>query len=252
MPTLTVLILGGTSEASELARLIAGDRRFAPTLSLAGATAQPAWSPIVRRIGGFGGADGLACYLRQSATTHLVDATHPFAARITANAHRAAEAAGVRLLRLRRPAWTPMPGDHWQLVADMQSACDALGPAPRRVLLTVGRQDLDAFRAATQHWYLARSIDPPAEPLPGCEIVLARGPYDLGEELELLASRRIDVLVTKNSGGAATRAKLDAARTLGLPVVMVARPEEPQAAPVADAHEAFAWLLAAHDADRGA
>jgi precorrin-6A/cobalt-precorrin-6A reductase len=214
-------------------------------MSLAGATLHPAPTPIPSRTGGFGGAEGLAAYLRAHRVERLIDATHPFAARITANAHAAAAATGTPLLRLRRPEWTSTPGDQWLEATDMQQAADHLGPTPKRVLLTVGRNDLAPFRAAPHHHYFARSIDPPPPDLlpPGAEQILARPPHHLDEELALLERHRIQIIVTKSSGGDATRAKLDAARARRVPVVMVARPIEPTpGALAATVAEALAWL----------
>jgi precorrin-6A/cobalt-precorrin-6A reductase len=243
---LRLLILGGTSEASALARLLADDARFAAVLSLAGRTAAPPPSPIPRRIGGFGGADGLAAWLRAERIAALVDATHPFARAMPHNARAAAERACVPILRIERPAWTAQPGDRWTVVDSLPDAAEALGAVPRRVFLTIGRQELAPFVAASWHHYLIRSVDPIGALPPGAEAIAARGPFALDAEIELLASRRIEVLVTKNAGGAATRAKLDAARALGVTVVMVARPAPPPGETVADAEAAYAWLLARH------
>jgi precorrin-6A/cobalt-precorrin-6A reductase len=248
--SLRILLLGGSSEASALAAMLAGDARFAATLSLAGRTIAPRTGPLPTRVGGFGGADGLADWLRAEAVAALVNATHPFAARMSANAAAAARATGVPLLRLRRPPWEPQPGDDWREVADMAEAADALGQAPRRVLLTIGRNELAVFAArAPQHRYVIRSVDPPpAEALPPHATVLtARGPFALEDEIALLREHGIEMVMTKNSGGTATEAKLAAARLLGLPVVMVARPPpEPGVATVPDAASAFAWLAQCH------
>ncbi len=246
-----VLILGGTSEASALARLLAGDGRWAPVLSLAGRTIAPAPSPIPRRIGGFGGAQGLAVFLDAEHIAALVDATHPFARVMPGHARAAAERACVPILRIERPAWTPQRGDRWIIVDSLPEAADTLGPVPRRVFLTIGRQELAPFLATPWHRYLIRSVDPIDPPPPGTEAIAARGPFALDDEIDLLASRRIEVLVTKNAGGAATHAKLDAARALDLEVVMVARPAPPPGETVADAEAAHAWLLARHAALRG-
>jgi precorrin-6A/cobalt-precorrin-6A reductase len=248
MSRLNVLILGGASEASELARRLAGDGRFAPTLSFAGRTRAPKPPPIPFRIGGFGGVEGLAGYLREQGIGALIDATHPFAAQITANASAAAALAGVPLLVLTRPPWRPQPRDRWIEVPDMWAAADALGPPSKRALLTVGRKDLAPFVAAPLHSYVIRSIDPPPAELlpPNAEVVLARGPFAEPEERELLLSRRIQVIVTKNSGGTATEAKLAAARALALPVIMVDRPPPPTAETVLDPDAALRWLERLH------
>lgn len=254
MQRLRVLILGGTSEASALARLIAGDVRFEAVLSLAGVTSSPATQPVAVRTGGFGGAKGLADHLQQAGVGALIDATHPFADRISANAAEAARIAGVPLIAVRRPPWEPQAGDRWRQVADLGAAARALGEAPKRVLLTVGRQDLAAFLTAPHHSYVVRSVDPPASELlpPDAEVITARGPFDEAGERALMAARGIEVLVTKNSGGEATRAKLDAARALGIAVVMVARPQLPPVETVAGAEEAYAWLERRHDGTCGA
>lgn len=250
MPALKLLILGGTSEASALARLVAGDPRFEASLSLAGVTRAPAAQPIPVRIGGFGGAAGLADHLKDEGVDVLVDATHPFADRISANAAEAAGMAGVPLLALRRPAWAPQDGDRWTIVADMPSAAAALGETPRRVLLTVGRTELAPFRAAPQHAYVVRSVDPPAPEVlpPRAEVIAARGPFAEADERALLAAHGIEAVVAKNSGGEATRAKLDAARALGIAVVMVERPPMPEAESVGTAEAALEWLARRHDA----
>jgi precorrin-6A/cobalt-precorrin-6A reductase len=237
-----VLILGGTTEASAIARALAGDARFAPVLSLAGRTRAPMAQPVPVRVGGFGGAKGLSVYLRAERVEALIDATHPFAARIKANAAAAADAAGVRRLTVLRPPWQPGPGDDWRHVGTMAAAFAALGNIPRLVFLTVGQQDLAPF--GPPHRYLIRSVDPPdlsgfAAPV---ETITARGPFDEAAEIALMRTRGIDMLVTKNSGGAATAAKLAAARTLRLPVVMVARPPPPPGETVETAEQALAWL----------
>lgn len=249
-----VLILGGTTEASELARLLAADARFSSTLSLAGRTTRPLPQPIPCRVGGYGGAAGLEAYLRAHRIGALIDATHPFAAQMTRHAAAAARGTATPLLAIVRPEWTPQPGDHWRVVADMAAAAAALGTARRRVFLTVGQQDLAAFAAAPQHRYLIRSVEPPppsAVP-PQATVITARGPFAEADERRLLREHAIEVLVSKNSGGGATRPKLDAARALGTPVVMVARPSVPAGiATVADAHAAMAWLEAHASALRG-
>lgn len=249
-----VLILGGTTEASALARHMAGDARFDAVLSLAGVTRAPRAQPLPCRIGGFGGVAGLVTHLREQGVAALVDATHPFAAQMTAHAAAAAAETGVPLLRIDRPAWQAGPGDRWTLVASMAEAAHLLGEAPRRVLLTIGRKDLLPFQAAPQHRYLIRSVDaPPHELLPPLvEVITATGPFALDEERALLARHGIQVIVTKNSGGAATAAKLEAARALGLPVLMLARPAPPPGlVTVPDAAAALGWLAHCHSARRG-
>jgi precorrin-6A/cobalt-precorrin-6A reductase len=244
-PPPRILILGGTGEASALAGMLAArEKNVDAVLSLAGRTAAPAGSPLPTRVGGFGGADGLARHLAEEGFGLVVDATHPFAATISANAARACAGAGVALLAIRRPAWTRGSGDLWTEVDDLDAAARALGSAPRRVLLTVGRQGLAAFRAAPQHAYLARTIEPAEARLPGARTLTARGPFTEADEVALMRAEGIEVVVTKNAGGAATSAKLAAARALGLPVVMVRRPEKPAVPEVADAAAALARIEA--------
>ncbi len=237
-----ILILGGTTEASAIARGLVGDARFDPVLSLAGRTRAPVAPPIAWRVGGFGGAAGLADYVHCENIQAVVDATHPFAARIKANA---ATLAVPRVVVLR-PAWQAVAGDRWTEVPDMAAAFRALGPARRRVFLTVGQQDLAPF--GPPHNYLVRSVDAPAYPPPGAKIITARGPFSAADERLLLLEHRIDIVVTKNSGGTATAGKLAAARDLGLPVVLVARPPRPEGLIVPDAAGGLAWL--AHQAAR--
>ena len=242
---MNVLILGGSTEASALVRAVARDRRFCVALSLAGRTLSPAPQPVPTRIGGFGGVDGLASYLRDHHVGALVDATHPFAAQMTRHALAAAGTTGTPLLAIHRPEWAPAAGDRWTPVASMAEAAAALGPRARRVMLTVGQQELAPFLAAPQHRYLIRSIDRPATLPPNATIITARGPFLERDERELLQLHGIEALVTKNAGGSATRAKLDAARALGVEVVIVSRPPWPAGlAHVPDAERAYRWLEA--------
>lgn len=248
MQRTNLLILGGSSEGAGLARALASDPRFEATLSLAGATQHPAESPTPMRSGGFGGAEGLARYLTENRIDALIDATHPFAARMKRHAVEAASLAKVTLLAIRRPAWVPEPGDNWILVGNLEDAAAALGQKPQRVMLTTGRKELAPFKVAGQHFYVMRSVQAP-EPgdLPArVELIIARGPFRLDDELKLLQAHTIDVLVTKNSGGTATAAKLAAARALSLPVIMVRRPEVPGAPCVESVAEALAWLEQTH------
>ncbi len=247
-----VLILGGTSEASELGRALAAEPGIHATISLAGRTQHPAPQPLPSRSGGFGGAEGLARYLVENHVDALVDATHPFAAQMSRNAELAARQTGTALLAIQRPPWRKQPGDCWIEVPEMVAAALALGRTPRRVLLTIGQRELAPFVAAPWHYYVLRSVDaPPAAQLPPqAEVIAARGPFALDEECALLRERSIDVLVTKNSGGSATEAKLTAARLLDLPVVMVARPPPPIAETVATVREALAWLAGRHSMHR--
>lgn len=240
-----VLVLGGTTEASTLVRRLAADRRFALTLSLAGRTRAPLPQPVTRRVGGFGGAEGLIKWLDEAGIDAIVDATHPFAARISANAVEAARHSRLPLLTVIRPAWEQGDGDAWHRVNSSQAAVDAIGPSCKRVFLTIGRQETAAFRSAPHHTYVVRAIDRP-EPCslpPSAEIVLQRGPFDRAAELALMRNHRIDCLVAKNSGGGATYAKIEAARELRMPVVMIDRPRKPAMLTVETVEAAQSWLL---------
>ena len=217
---------------------------LAPILSLAGATAKPDPAPIPQRIGGFGGVEGLAAYLVASHIGAVIDATHPFAVRISANAAAACEATDTPLVVFTRPPWTPKAGDRWTETATMDEAADALGEKPRTVFLTQGRLQLAAFARAPQHRYVVRTIDPPAEigVLPRARLFLERGPFTLGHELELMKREGIETLVTKNSGGTATYAKIEAARALAIGVVIVRRPPAPTAEALHDLESVMAWI----------
>ncbi|WP_439618105.1 cobalt-precorrin-6A reductase [Shinella sp.] len=223
-----ILILGGTTEARDLASRLAERPDLAVTLSLAGRTLDPAPQPVPVRSGGFGGVEGLAAYLDDEAIDLLIDATHPFARQISANAHAASHTTGVPLLRLERLGWDETEGDRWTRVPSTDAAVAAVGDEPRRVLLAIGRQEAKTFDAAPQHHYLVRSVDPVDPPLdaPHVEYLLARGPFAVEAEVALLRDHRIDVIVSKNSGGDATHGKIVAARILGLPVVLVERAED--------------------------
>jgi precorrin-6A/cobalt-precorrin-6A reductase len=242
MPRL--LILGGTSEARELGERLAGRADLAVTVSLAGRTARPAAQAVAVRTGGFGGAAGLAAYLRAQRIDALIDATHPFAVTISAHAAEAAAAASVALLALKRPPWQAVEGDHWLKVADRDAAVAATGAPPRRLFLALGRQDLAPFERAPQHDYLVRSVDPVVPPLRLARVtyVCARGPFSEADDRALLSAHRVDAVVAKNSGGAATYSKIAAARNLGLEVIMIARPTAPAVATVETVAEAIAWL----------
>ena len=250
-----ILILGGTGEARQLAGRLAGHADLAVSLSLAGRTAAPLAQPVPTRIGGFGGVAGLAEHLRRDAVDLLVDATHPHAARISANALTAAELTGVPLIRLRRAAWQPGDGDRWTVVRNVEQARSALGAAPRRVFLTLGRNEVAVFAAAPQHSYLVRSVDPIEPPLavPDASYLLARGPFEMEAERDLLRAHGIEAIVAKNSGGEATYAKIAAARALGIEVVLIEAPSEPTpaVATVEAAVEAIGHQLASLTA-RGA
>jgi precorrin-6A/cobalt-precorrin-6A reductase len=249
-----LLILGGTTEATALASALAADTRFETLLSFAGATRTPRPPKVPYRVGGFGGVAGLAGFLRDGGFDLLIDATHPFAARMKPNAVAAAEQANVGFLAIQRPAWQAGPGDVWTPVADMAAAARALGDRPRRVLLTIGQKELAAFRAAPWHSFVVRSVDPPDvdNRPPDAVVISARGPFVLEDEMALLREHRIEVLVTKNAGGRATEAKLAAARMLGVDVVMVERPAVPTGVAVAeDIEGALSWLAVHAGTERG-
>jgi precorrin-6A/cobalt-precorrin-6A reductase len=239
-----ILILGGTAEARQLAGRLADRADLAITLSLAGRTMAPAPQPVPVRFGGFGGPQGLADHLAATRIDVLVDATHPYAATISANAARAAALAGVPLVALRRPAWVAVAGDRWIEVADAAGSVAALGALPRRVFLALGRQEIAPFAAAPQHCYLVRSVDPIDPPLdvPDAVYITGRGPFAEADERALLARHRIDIIVAKNSGGSATYGKIAAARALGLAVVMLRRPALPQVAAVETVEDAVAAI----------
>jgi precorrin-6A/cobalt-precorrin-6A reductase len=236
-----ILIIGGTGEARKLAEdLVAREVRVVS--SLAGRVARPRLPAGEVRVGGFGGPEGLAAWLRENAVTAVVDATHPFAERIGANAAKAAELTKVPLLRLARPGWRPGPRDVWHWADDLADAARKLPGLGERVFLTSGRQGLPAFAPLDDLWFLIRCVDPPEPPLPRRhELILARGPYKVAAERELL--RRVDVLVTKDSGGSQTSAKLTAARELGKPVLVVRRPPRPETETAGTVTEAVEWVL---------
>lgn len=213
------------------------------TSSLAGRVAVPSLPAGQVRVGGFGGADGLREWLRAHGTHVVVDATHPFAARMTAHAVTACAAAGVPLLVLRRDGWTAGPGDRWHRVPTPSAAAALLPGLGERVFLATGRGDLTAFVGLDGLWFLLRAVDPPGPPLPRrCHVVLARGPFTADAERALLREHRIEVVVTRDSGGALTAAKLVAARELGLPVVLLERPPAPDVATVATVEAALRRL----------
>ncbi len=238
-----VLVLGGTAEARALAGQLdaAG---VAVVSSLAGRVARPRLPAGDVRVGGFGGPEALARWLGEQAIAAVVDATHPFAQRISGSAAQATAEAGVPLLRLERPGWQAAEGDRWHWVSDLAQAAFALGELrAARVLLTTGRQGLDAFAGDDVRWFLIRCVDPPDVALPARhEVLLDRGPYTLEGEFALIDAHGIDVVVTKDSGGPLTEAKLHAARTRGLPVVVVRRPPRQDVPTVRTVAEATGWV----------
>ncbi|MFF1545443.1 cobalt-precorrin-6A reductase [Streptomyces sp. NPDC058291] len=244
-----VLILGGTAEARRLAELLHGTPGLKVTSSLAGRVAAPRLPPGEVRVGGFGGAGALTTWLREHAVDAVVDATHPFAGTIGFHAVAAAAAARVPLLALRRPGWSPVEGDRWYDAHSLAEAAALLPRLGRRIFLTTGRMGLAAFAGLDDLWFLARSVEAPEPPCPAAmEVLLDRGPFTLDGERELLRRHRVDVLVTKDSGGTATAPKLTAAREAGLPVVVVRRPPAPAGLPVVpDPQEATRWIEARLD-----
>jgi precorrin-6A/cobalt-precorrin-6A reductase len=241
--TRRILILGGTTEARLLAGRLAARGDLDVTVSLAGRTAKIIDHDVPVRVGGFGGADGLAAWLAANDIDLLLDATHPFANQISRNAVTATAESGRRMLALRRPAWAPVAGDRWIEVADEPGAIAALGETPQRVFLALGRQEVGRFAAAPQHFYLVRSIDPvESSPLPDAVYVEQRGPFREEDEVRLMREHGIDILVARNSGGDAGYAKLAAARSLGVPAVIIRRPSVPETETVATVEAAVAWI----------
>jgi precorrin-6A/cobalt-precorrin-6A reductase len=237
-----ILILGGTGEARELAAGLTAAGTDVIS-SLAGRVRNPRLPDGPVRVGGFGGADGLADFLREERITRVIDATHPFAAGITANAAQAAVQAGVPRLVLRRPAWEADPS--WESAAGIREAAEAVARWPgESVFLTTGRRDLDVFAADDSHSYLVRTVDPPEGAVPPrMTLLLDRGPYSVESESALMREYQVGLLVTKNSGGPMTVAKLTAAKDLGVLVVMVRRPPLPSGSTaVATVAEALRWL----------
>jgi precorrin-6A/cobalt-precorrin-6A reductase len=239
---MTVLLLGGTSEARALAAELAHNAELRVISSLAGRVSSPSVPVGEVRIGGFGGPERMAHWAEAEGVGAVVDATHPFAETISAHAVDACARAGLPLLRLARPAWSPRSGDDWHDAGSLAEAAVLLPGLGSRVFLTTGRQGLAAF-AALDLWFLIRCVDPPDAPLPArSEVLLARGPYEREAERALMRSHGIDVLVTKNSGGPLTEGKLDAARDLGIPVVMVSRPAATAARSVTTVSDAVRWV----------
>ncbi|HLH66726.1 MAG TPA: cobalt-precorrin-6A reductase [Solirubrobacteraceae bacterium] len=242
-----ILLLGGTAEARSLADELVS-RRVAVVSSLAGRVDNPRLPRGEVRVGGFGGPRALSDWIARRGVRAVIDATHPFAQRISASAAQACELAGVPLLRLSRPGFVRRPGDRWTYVDELHSAAALVGEWGGRVLLTTGRQGLDAFSSVDSCWFLVRCVQAPSVPLPPrCRLLLDRAPRTLAGELALIDRHRIGVLVTKDSGGEANQPKLDAARERGLPVVLVRRPPAPPVPTVATVEQALCWALGAAD-----
>ncbi|MBM1308817.1 cobalt-precorrin-6A reductase [Sulfitobacter mediterraneus] len=238
-----VLLLGGTSEASQMAKALS-QAAVNSVFSYAGRTNAPVPQPLPTRIGGFGGVAGLAAYLRREAITHVIDATHPFAAGMSRNAYAACTETSTPLIRLERPAWQAQAEDDWTFVATLEDTVAALPDEPARVFLAIGKQHIDLFATKPQHHYLLRLVDAPEGdlPLPYTAVVIARGPFDVAQDLALLQDHEITHIVAKNAGGRGAEAKLNAARQLGLPVILADRPALPGQNIAADIGAVMAWL----------
>ena len=244
-----ILILGGTGEAARLARLLASRAVFDVVTSLAGRTRRPAAIPGRVRTGGFGGVEGLSAYLASERVDAVVDATHPYAEAISRHAACACGALGIARVQLWRPAWSPLEGDRWLRVANPGAAAAAVAEAPVSedgcVFLSTGAGDVQAFGSLRSVRFLVRLVDAPSAPLPlaRCGLVVARGPFAVADERKLFRDHRVELLVSRNSGGAATYPKLAAARELRIPVVMVDRPDPvPEGSRVETVEEALGWL----------
>jgi precorrin-6A/cobalt-precorrin-6A reductase len=245
------LILGGTGDANQVADAL-WRARIDAIYSYAGRTKIPLPHALPTRIGGFGGAAGLAAFIRSERITHVIDATHPFAAEISRNAVEACAATSTPLIALERVPWAAVAGDHWIDACDEVDAAAKLPDEPTRAFLAIGRQHLAPFAAKPQHAYTLRFVDEPGDglPLPGAEIIVSRGPFTLESDRELMRVRGIQWLVSRNAGGLGARAKIDAARELRLPVIMIARPQLPERPRVERVEHVLAWL--GHDARLGA
>ncbi|MFT4961012.1 MAG: precorrin-6A/cobalt-precorrin-6A reductase [Paracoccaceae bacterium] len=239
----TLLVLGGTTEATALAHAL-NDGGYNAIFSYAGRVAHPKAQPLPTRVGGFGGVDGLVDYLGVHQISHVIDATHPFAAQMSRNAVAACAKVGVKLIALTRPEWSAVPGDHWTHVADMAAAVTALNRAPCRVMLAIGKLNLAGFAVHQQHHYLLRLIDEPTIGLPftNCDVVVAQGPFEYADDLALMRAHKIDLLVSKNAGGTAARAKIDVARELAIKVVMIDRPKVANLGEVASVAAVLDWI----------
>src|SRR5947209_9215805 len=236
------LVLGGTADASLLAAAIAR-AGIEAVYSYGGRTRAPADQPLPTRIGGFGGVSGLAGYIRHEGITHVIDATHPFAAEMSRNAVAACAETGTPLIALERAPWTRTPGDNWIKVHDVKGAVAALPEPPSQVFLAIGRQHIAPFARKPQHGYTLRFVDPPDAPLPfAADVIVSRGPFTLDRELEMMRARHINWVVARNSGGDGARPKIDAARTLGLPVIMISRPKLPDRLRAESVAEIMQWL----------
>ncbi len=240
-----ILILGGTTEARALADALT-EEGHAVITSLAGRTVEPRRPQGEVRVGGFGGAAGLADYLRSTAIDALIDATHPYAAAISAHAIEAANGTGRPLLRFERAPWQPQRSDRWIIVDTLAAAARVTPELGRRAFLTIGVKELGSFARVDNVWFLVRLVDRPGEPiaLKNYQLILARGPFDAADERELLRQHSIDIVIAKNSGGDSTYGKIAAARELGLPVLLLRRPVLPATRTVTAMADAMAWVEA--------
>lgn len=238
-----LLILGGTTEATALAHVL-HDAKIVATFSYAGRVARPKRQPLPTRIGGFGGVDGLADYIREHGITHVIDATHPFAAQMSMNAVAACAQTDVHLLALTRPKWAAQDGDDWRHVPDIAGAVAGLKGPAQNVMLAIGRMHLDAFAPCPQHQYLLRLVDAPdgEVPLPNRSIVVDQGPFSVTDDTDLMRDHKIELVVAKNAGGSGARAKIDAAHALSIPIIMIDRPHIPNRPEVGSPQEVLDWL----------
>lgn len=249
-----VLLLGGTSEGNALASRLADDARFQPLLSLAGRTAAPKLPDVAMRSGGFGGAEALAAFITDQAFDVVIDATHPFAAEISANAVDACRASGATLISLERPAWEDQSSDDWRRFQSVEAAIAALPDTPTCVFSALGRQSAPLLAAAPHHRYVIRVVDAISPPdLPDFVIIAERGPFRTDDDVALFRAHGVQIILAKNAGGAAAISKIEAARALGLPVFMVDRPAMPERPVVASVDDAWGALLRHHasSAERG-
>jgi len=237
---MTLLLLGGTGEARQIAAHLQGQDAV---ISLAGATRNPQAQPLPTRVGGFGGAEGFARFLTEAGITAVLDATHPFAAGITARTAMICGQTGVPFMQFLRPPWSPEPGDNWTEITAEAEAADHIPPGST-VFLGTGRQTLGQFANLEGREVICRQIDPPQQPFPfsGGRFLVGRPPFSVADEVALFRDLGVDVLVVKNAGGAASRTKLTAARQLGIPVLMMARPTPGQWPVVDTVEDALVWV----------
>ncbi|APX12142.1 cobalt-precorrin-6A reductase [Tateyamaria omphalii] len=238
-----LLILAGTTEATAFANA-AADANLTGTVSFAGRVERPTRQPLPQRIGGFGGIEGLSEYLKAEQISHVIDATHPFAAQMSRNAVAACAQAEVPLIALTRAPWTAQSGDNWTHVPDIAGAVAALDQRASRVMLAVGRMHLAEFAPNPQHFYLLRLVDPPKDPppFPDHNVLVSRGPFTEGDDRALMQEHGIKLVVSKNAGGTGAYAKIAAARALGLPVIMIDRPTLPERREAHSVAQVFDWL----------